>query len=417
MKTIRKKVIGLETLLKWIFTLIPIGLIVLILGGRLEQQYYRRIQEIDVHAVWLKNQSVRYPAETVKNLLLSQLGVYWYRVAEPVEHSLVLKSSDGARWYFVLNKKAVFNELIEKERPLLILGLVGLLASVEIAVFLAYALVRPLKRLCWACTEIAQGRRVELMPAAWLPREFRELTVSFNKMSQQLERWKDVQRQVEWMDRLACIGEMASGLSHEIRNPLASMRVRVELLKRQQHSEQVATDIEVLDTELQRLNKVVGDLLSFVRPNANVRIGVPLSEILLWCSDMLRLQCQRQGVQWIHENEGFKCPPVQVDKGQIQQAVLNLALNALQVMPKGGIIYSRIESIEDFSVLIIGDTGPGIAREAQDHIFTPFYTTRKEGTGLGLFIVQRIVDSHRGKIAFTSSPDGTEFRILLPLNG
>ena len=348
-------------------------------------------------------------------LLIPQLGNYWIRNEEPVAGELVLRSIDGGRWYFILNTRYIMAELAEQERFLLVLGLLGLLASVEVAVFLAYALARPLQRLGWACMEIAHGHRVVLPVSWWFPRELRELMLSFNRMSSQLERWKDVQRQVEWMDRLATIGEMASGLSHEIRNPLASMRVHIELLKRQSHTEQETSDLAVLETELERLNQVVGDLLSFVRPGASVHVAVQMQEILDWCRNMVYSQCERQHVVWLQEETASPCFPVSADRGQMQQVVLNLVLNALQAMPQGGEIRVGVESFEEYGLLYVQDNGPGIPKETQERIFVPFFTTKKEGTGLGLFIVQRIINNHRGKISFTSSAaGGTTFQILIP---
>lgn len=406
--------IGLETLLKCLFTLLLSALILLILGGQFDRQYKNRLDEIRKQAAWIQSQAPLFPKETVRLLLIPQLGDYWIRNKEPVEGELVLRSEDGGRWYFILNTHYIMRELIEQERFLLVLGLVGLLASVEVAVFLAYALARPLQRLGWACIEIAQGRRVVLPISWWFPRELRELMHSFNRMSRQLERWKDVQRQVEWMDKLASIGEMASGLSHEIRNPLASMRIHLELLKRQSHTEQEKSDLVVLEMELDRLNQVVGDLLSFVRPGASAHAPVQLEEILAWCRNMVRPQCERQRVAWVQEETVSPCFPVSADRGQIQQVVLNLVLNALQVLPQGGEIRVGVECFEEYGLLYVQDNGPGIPKEAQDQMFTPFFTTKKEGTGLGLFIVQRIIGSHRGKISFTSSAAGTKFQILLP---
>ena len=407
--------IGMEALLKWLFTLLLLSVILLILGGQLDRQYENRLSEIKKQSAWVQSQAPLFSKDTVQLLLIPQLGNYWIRNEEPVAGELVLRSIDGGRWYFILNTRYIMAELAEQERFLLVLGLLGLLASVEVAVFLAYALARPLQRLGWACMEIAHGHRVVLPVSWWFPRELRELMLSFNRMSSQLERWKDVQRQVEWMDRLATIGEMASGLSHEIRNPLASMRVHIELLKRQSHTEQETSDLAVLETELERLNQVVGDLLSFVRPGASVHVAVQMQEILDWCRNMVYSQCERQHVVWLQEETASPCFPVSADRGQMQQVVLNLVLNALQAMPQGGEIRVGVESFEEYGLLYVQDNGPGIPKETQERIFVPFFTTKKEGTGLGLFIVQRIINNHRGKISFTSSvAGGTTFQILIP---
>ena len=411
----RKKGIGMEAFLKWLFTLLLLAVILLILGGQLERQYQNRLAEIKKQAAWIQSQAPLFSRDTVQLLLIPQLGNYWVRNQEPVAGELVLRSIDGGRWYFILNTRYLMAELAEQERFLLVLGLLGLLASVEVAVFLAYALARPLQRLGWACMEIANGHRVVLPVSWWFPRELRELMASFNRMSSQLERWKDVQRQVEWMDRLATIGEMASGLSHEIRNPLASMRVHIELLKRQSHTEQEKSDLAVLETELDRLNQVVGDLLSFVSPGASVHSAVQMEEILAWCRNMVHSQCERQHIEWIQEDAASPCFPVAADRGQMQQVVLNLVLNALQAMPQGGEIRVGVESFEEYGLFYVQDNGPGIPKEVQERIFVPFFTTKKEGTGLGLFIVQRIINNHRGKISFTSSAaGGTTFQILIP---
>ena len=281
------------------------------------------------------------------------------------------------------------------------------------------------------CREIAVGKSVHVPQSVFSPSEFSELIDSFNDMSEQLARWRDVQRQLSRMDRLAALGEMMSGLSHEIRNPLASMRIQADLLRdeierigagdfRGEDIRDAGDQINALCEEMDRLNNIVVQLLSFVRPRPAVVNPTKLDDILPWAGSMIGPQAQKQGVRLV-----LKCkePDVTVmaDGEALRQVVMNLALNAIQAAGRGGMLSISVGRSQSAArsgvrgVITVSDTGGGVPPSIEHRIFDPFFTTKKEGTGLGLSIVQRITESLGGELSLENGAGGATFRVYLTL--
>lgn len=430
---------SLETLMKWIFMALALSMVSLTIGARLHQSYSSKKIFAVGHGtqtkIFMENMQIGGSEKTV----IDELGSYWRESGIDEIPDLVISAGEQT-YKFKLNRKDIIISIVEEERFLLLVGMLGLLAAVELAVFISYVLTRPLRRLAWGCKQIAVGSPVKVPQNALSPYEFQELTDSFNYMASELEKWKEVQRQISRMDRLAALGEMISGLSHEIRNPLASMRIQMDLLRAEvealaRHSgfinETDSADamehIEVLETELDRLNNIVTQLLSFVRPREPMKTSVPLISLLLWSQSMLKPQAERYGVE-LFTKEIDENINVLADSEMLRQMLMNLALNAIQSMSasakQGRKILLITVGCSDKAdgppkrgFIMVCDNGTGIPENIQHRIFDPFFTTRKEGTGLGLSIVQRIVEGHGASFSMKSSSAGTTFKIFLPLDG
>jgi signal transduction histidine kinase len=171
---------------------------------------------------------------------------------------------------------------------------------------------------------------------------------------------------------------------------------------------------------LSRLNRIVSNLLVYSRPVKPQLRPVPLQRLLSETSDFVEIEIERQG-QNIEVHKAWDGEAVQVlmDPEKLQQVIMNLALNAIQAMPKGGTITVRIDNTAGdtgYGSFSISDTGCGISRENLDKIWLPFFTTKSNGTGLGLAIVKKIVESHSGVIEVASEIDkGTTVKVFLPL--
>jgi two-component system sensor histidine kinase HydH len=172
--------------------------------------------------------------------------------------------------------------------------------------------------------------------------------------------------------------------------------------------------------EVDRLNRVITELLDFARPKEPHREAYSLEEILGHTLKLLEpeLAKKRVGVERVYE-DGL--PPARVDRDRLSQAILNLMLNALESMEDGGKIRIGLkregEGGKEFLKVSISDTGRGIPREDLGKVFDPFFSTKRKGTGLGLAIVHQIVESHRGEITVDSREgEGTTFQITLPMN-
>lgn len=235
-----------------------------------------------------------------------------------------------------------------------------------------------------------------------------------------LTRIKELERQQRQNERLAAIGEMAAGIAHEIRNPLASISGSVEILSSKKAFDKKFTPlIEVILREAQRLNGFIDSFLNFSkRPDLSKRL-VDLEKVLDEVMELLRFNGKWKDLYQIQKiNEIKGKTQFLFDPNQIKQVFYNLISNACEVMLEGGKIEVRLSESNETPRMIridIVDQGLGIPEEKLPKIFTPFYTTKKRGTGLGLAIVHRIIQEHGGSISVKSEVNkGTVFSVYLP---
>ncbi|HYA31197.1 MAG TPA: ATP-binding protein [Thermodesulfovibrionales bacterium] len=221
---------------------------------------------------------------------------------------------------------------------------------------------------------------------------------------------KALEAQAELRDRLSSLGEMAAGMAHELRNPMAVIAGYTNMLSKKVDPslhhivDSVAGEVAVMD-------RIIADFLSFARPTDLDLSTVDLGQLLKTC--VANSAGERKDIK-VHLNlQGI--PPVPGDEILLRQAFTNLIVNAVEAMPQGGDLRFGFTADEHFLDIDISDSGHGIPEKMRDKIFLPFYTTKDRGTGLGLAIVHKIVVSHRGSIAVESGENGTSFRIRLPL--
>ena len=366
----------------------------------------------------------RYQAEPVVAMLRPLWEILPGGASQGTRGAVVLRSQDGAIWTAVPNDGALWEELLEGNRPLLVAALVTLLFVLEISVFWAYAMMRPLRRLAWACRDVGSGRWPDLETGTSSGTyEIATLHEAFRHMVNRLQQWQKVERQMGRMERLAALGQVVAGVAHEIRNPLAALRIHLDLLE-EEVPPAGQSSLRVLGDEVDRLNQIVSQLLAFSRPRPPLGGPVPLGDVVAWCHQMVRERMSRQGVSWWETRPEGACK-VAGDATQLRQMLLNLVLNALEAMPHGGALHIGIregwygappgegERRQGF-FLTVEDSGEGIVPAFLSRIFDPFFTTRPEGTGLGLALVHRIVELHGGTVDVVSAPGRTLFTVVLP---
>jgi signal transduction histidine kinase len=223
--------------------------------------------------------------------------------------------------------------------------------------------------------------------------------------------------ELETSERLSALTRITAGVAHEVKNPLNSMRLWLENLKESLPAENDASAqaVRVLDNEIDRLDRVVKRFLDFTRPVEMHVDDVPLAPLLAQVAEVARLQIERSNVKLELKLESGM-PALRGDAELLRQAILNLALNAVEAMPNGGQLTIRLERRGDSALIMVADTGKGIPPEQRGRIFQLFFTTRKGGSGMGLATTFRIVQLHNGSIDFVSEAGkGTAFRIELPL--
>lgn len=217
-------------------------------------------------------------------------------------------------------------------------------------------------------------------------------------------------------ERMAALGELSAGLAHEIRNPLSNIKGSAEILKKTVHPVEREKFANFVLEEVERLNRLLMDFLSFARPRPPKVQSTSLNSLIEKTVQLMGRDFESNGTSLtlhLHPDNLF----VKVDPDQWQQVFLNLFLNAKQAMEKGGVL-TVSTSVSDIGVQIdVQDTGCGIAMEHIDKIFHPFFTTKERGTGLGLAVVYRIVQESGGQVSIESHPGkGTKVSLQIPLS-
>ncbi len=227
--------------------------------------------------------------------------------------------------------------------------------------------------------------------------------------------------QLRRAESLASLTTLAAGVAHEIKNPLGSLSIHIQLIRKALHGKDeveipfLERHLGVVDEEIDRLNKIVVDFLFAVRPmDVQLREGDP-GELVSGIADFIKPEAERAGVM-VELDIEKNLPRVLLDDRLMKQAVLNLVKNALAAMSGGGKLRLRAERIEDEVRIAVEDSGVGISEEDLPKIFEPYFTTKENGTGLGLTITFKIVREHDGEIMVKSRPgQGSSFIISLPI--
>ncbi len=229
---------------------------------------------------------------------------------------------------------------------------------------------------------------------------------------------KELQEKIKRSERLAGLGSLAAGMAHEIRNPLSSIKGFAQyFLKKNPLGSEGQKYSQVIIQEVERLNRVISNLLDFARPKEPLKVLVSMEGIIEHCLELIKDDARTKGIEVKPEIEE-NLPLLWMDKDQITQVLLNITLNGLEALKEGGILWIRAHTNQESDALIveIADNGAGMSGEELSRIFDPFYTTKKTGTGLGLAIAYRIIEKHQGTLTVSSHPgSGSVFRMELPL--
>ena len=225
------------------------------------------------------------------------------------------------------------------------------------------------------------------------------------------------QQQLIQGERLAALGELSAVVAHEVRNPLGVIFNSIGSLRRLVRPAGDAKMLfDIVEEEAERLNRIVGDLLDFARPSTPELRPDALDRVVEDAVGAAVLQ--QAGLIEIVRELDPALPPVAIDARLVRQAVLNVAVNAVQAMPRGGRITIRTRRDAGSALVEIEDTGAGIPEEVRERIFEPFFTTKASGTGLGLAVVRRIVEGHGGAVHVRTVPgSGSVFALGFPLAG
>lgn len=244
----------------------------------------------------------------------------------------------------------------------------------------------------------------------------RQLALFIKRAATEEEKQK-LQLQLQHVERLAFVGELSAGIAHELNEPLGRILGFAQLIKKTGNlNDQQRTDIERIIKASLYTREIIKKLMIFSRQMPRQITRVNLNDIVRNILYFIDVRFQSRGtkiIQQLDEN----LPTIMADEVQMSQVLVNLITNAVHAMPKGGTVTVRTAAKGDYVSLVVKDNGTGMPPEVKAKIFEPFFTTKPagRGTGLGLSVVQGIVDAHKGKINVTSTPGkGSKFEIVLP---
>jgi signal transduction histidine kinase len=250
--------------------------------------------------------------------------------------------------------------------------------------------------------------------------EIQELVEAFNQMVRDLRRnlaeLEKANTDKARLERLSALGEMATTVAHETKNPLNSIRLATSYLKKNFQGEILTEFLSIIEEEVLRVNDIASGFLGFSRP-APLRLSAcDINAIVKSTVELVRQEATDRNIEMVLLTDEH-VPVVQCDFSRIKQALLNLLINALDASKAGDTIAVTTEAAGNRMTLSVQDTGKGIPRENIENIFKPFYTTKTRGSGLGLAIVDRIVKEHKGEITVVSAfGRGTKFTMALPVH-
>jgi signal transduction histidine kinase len=298
-------------------------------------------------------------------------------------------------------------------------GAVAICAAVMIA--LAYFIQRPMVELQDKIARVGEGDLDVSVNFAKRNDEIGDLGRNFNRMVQQLrESREEIDRlhrnQMSRAEHLATLGELATGLAHEIRNPLAGIAGVIEIIGRDVPATSPARAvIKDVRLEVAQINRILTDLLQTARPHPPEVRPSDLNTTVEHAVMLARQQVLSKPVT-IELEKDSALALVEHDSDQMHQVMLNLLLNAVQAIDGAGTVRIVMHAEKNRALISVTDSGRGISPEHLPFIFRPFYTTKGNGTGLGLSLARRIVEDHRGRIEVDSElGHGTEFLITLPI--
>lgn len=236
------------------------------------------------------------------------------------------------------------------------------------------------------------------------------------RIAQRTQELQEAQAHLLHQEKMAAFGLLAAGIAHEVGNPLTSISSLIQMLQRRESDGYSHEKLALIDGQLQRIQTTLRELINFSRPASTERTRFRVEDVLDEALNIAKYYKRIKGrVLQRDVQEGL--PPLLGVRDQLVQVFLNLILNAIDATSRGGHITLRIHRQVETIVVEIADNGPGIAPEFAGKLFQPYFTTKKHGTGMGLFVTRKLVADHGGTVEFAPGPDGvgTVFRVVLPL--
>lgn len=320
----------------------------------------------------------------------------------------------SSRFFLLYPREGIEQAKRRAFERIVLIGALGLLLAAILARLVAQWISLPVRRLAATVDRLTTGGLQEPLDADLEASrdEIGRLASAFRQMVESLRR---SQEDLVKNERLAATGKLAATVAHEIRNPLTSLRMTLQMLAQKPADETSREAYAMLLVEIDRLALTVEELLTFARPRPPQREPTSLNCSVQDTVAFLARQFEHARVEVVLACD-TRLPDLPLDPNKVRQLLYNLLLNALQAIVRNGKITVRTswDAAANAVLLEVVDTGPGIPFEIRERIFDPFVSTKTGGGGLGLAIARQIVAEHGGQITFETSEDGTIFRVRLP---
>jgi signal transduction histidine kinase len=278
-------------------------------------------------------------------------------------------------------------------------------------------------QLQWGIQQLQKSlKTMEANPAEQIPLLPAEMGLLGTAINTMQFRRQDLEQRLRRVERLASLGQLVAGVAHEVRNPLASMRLNLQYTERQLQKQGIThLPIASLLEQVDRLEHLVQRLLYFDQNQQEIPTVTSLEAIAQESIALLRLKAEESSVDLVYQPSAQPLPEIPLRRRELGQVLVNLILNAIQASPENGKVIVGVKQIsgnkeqsDDTLVAWVEDRGQGLSDAQKDQIFVPFYSTKPEGTGLGLAISHEIVTRNKGYIDVHSEPGCTRFSIYLP---
>jgi two-component system NtrC family sensor kinase len=351
----------------------------------------------------------------------------------------------GLRCYLIAEQKTneAFLEINLLVKNATIIFIISTIFILRISYWVIGSATAPIKRLSEAVVLFANGQFGKVV-STQRGDEIGKLVVGFNLMAEKLKKaYSDLEGKIEasnkeleiayqmliqrqeqliQSEKMAALGQLSAGIAHEIRNPLTSIKIFIQSLEKESDGEEnQKEDFRIIVKEIDRINEHITLFLNFARPEEPLFQTININELVREPLNLLAAKLKKGGIHPV-VSLAEDHPPVEGDRKQLAQVVLNLLLNAVEAMPQGGTltICSTVtinpESRQEFLQLIIKDTGQGVPEKDRCYLFDPFFTTKAGGTGLGLSVAYSIIQKHNGRIELESElGKGASFIMSLPI--
>ncbi|MDD6173378.1 MAG: ATP-binding protein [Elusimicrobiaceae bacterium] len=389
-----------------------------------------------------------YDLQINRLVALAKNGAYGF--AEVRDYSGVLGEIPSAGWLVFTGQAS--GELILPFKdyvlasPLLLAGicLIIFAALLILSAYLSGVILRPVKAMTKAVIALEQGSETPYLPAPdneigvfskAFARMLDTIKIQFDDMRQERQDLEELNQSLELRvgsrtkelrtalnelikkERLAAIGQMASIVSHEIKNPLAVIKNAVYLIKMrlgEKAEPKILKNISVIDQEIQQANGIIEEILGYARSREQI---LTVTDLTLYMKEILASYPMPENIKVVTEYAPLQLP-VKIDTEEMKQGIRNIIGNAVEVMPDGGqLIIKTVLGANYTAVLSIRDSGPGIPKEIRENIFAPFFTTKARGTGLGLAVVKKVAGRNNVQIELVSEEGkGTKISMIFKMH-